>query len=170
MKTVFRIRTNTVRIPRTFSNYEKSLMTEAEAKRRCDSSWWGCGIPRYSNTVLETSDARLAAITYERIRKSLYWCEFEGETSIDEVILDRREEHEETGNKGPWEVVKERTAMPWFNYYINEDGTVQGPDADEVIRKVREIGFGSVSRYSIRNGEGWTEPAEPWFYTIDKKG
>ena len=71
---VYRIRTNTVTLPRTFSNRERFLMTKEEAKRRCEASWWGCGVPRYQTTVMETTDLRAAFMTYQKIKESLTWC------------------------------------------------------------------------------------------------
>ena len=161
MRMIYRIRTNTVTLPRTFSNWERFLMTQEEAQRRCDASWWGSGVPRYQTTVLETYDYRVAYITYNKIKESLQWCEFDGEkTIIDEAILQRSQEEEtpEKTYKGLWEVIDHTTAMPAFDYYMSEDGLIQGPDFEEISRKTKEAGGSSVHEYRIRNGEGWLVP------------
>lgn len=168
MRMIYRVRTNTVTLPRTFSNWERFLMTQAEAKRRCDASWWGAGAPRYQTKVIETYDLRVAHITYNKIKESLQWVEFEDEkTIIDEVILERAPEEDCEGGKierGFWEAIEEATAMPAFDYYMSEDGTIQGPDREEICRKTKEDGQGSVHQYRIRNGEGWLEPEKTIYF------
>lgn len=160
MRMVYRIRTNTVTLPRTFSNWERFLMTKEEAKRRCEASWWGCGVPRYQTTVLVTYDLRVAFLTYQSIKENLTWCEFDEEkTIIDEVILERSEERED-GHRSHWDEIDQATAMPAFDYYMSEDGTIHGTEKDEVLRKTKEAGMSYISEYRIRNGEGLMKPVK----------
>lgn len=154
MRMVYRIRTNTVTLPRTFSNRERFLMTKEEAKRRCEASWWGCGAPRYHTTVMETTDLRAAFMTYQKIKESLTWCEFDEEkTIIDEVILDRAEERED-GHRSHWDVIDQATAMPVFEYYAagGDYEDIQGPDREEIIKKAEAAGEKYIIKYRIRDG------------------
>lgn len=160
MKYIYRIRANTVTLPRVFSNEEKANITQAEAQRRCDASWFGCGAPRYQNTALQTYDKRIALFTYNKIRENLKWCTFEDKTIIDEVVLDRRREDADGTQHGPWETVDRAAAMPTYDYYMNEDGSLQGPNIDEIMKAAADAGGKYIHRYRVKDTNGWIEPAE----------
>ena len=153
MTMVFRIRTNTVTLPRTFNNRERFMMTKEEAKRRCEASWWGGGVPRYQTTVLETYNLMEAITVYGKLKESLTWCEFDEEkTIIDEVILDRAEEQED-GRRTHWDVMDQATAMPVFEYYTGGEGeSIQGTDPEEISKKTAEAGGDHITAYRIRDG------------------